>query len=383
MFEPVLQLQPRSETIPRTFLFAGGGSGGHLMPGLAVAEELERRFGDVRIVFVGSGRPIEKTILDATPYEHIALPVEPSTMLRRNPVRFLTNTWNSVQAARSILTDTWPEVVIGVGGFASVPMVLAASTLRIPRILLEQNSVSGRATSWLSRTANTVCLSYAEAQAGLRSGARCVVTGNPVRRTIAELANTPIESNRNVILILGGSQGAMGVNQLATSALIPLRNRLAGWTIVHQTGQQEEVTVKSLYRDHGIKAEVRSYFNDLPKHYARAAFAITRAGATTLAELACASVPAICIPYPNSVRQHQRKNALRLEQLGATCRVEDRSDVRREETVAELTLHIDRLLTDHTQRQHMAAAMRTDALPHAAAAVVAEIEGCLRSREAA
>jgi len=199
--------------------------------------------------------------------------------------------------------------VIGLGGFACVPIVLAATRLGIPTILLEQNAIPGRAVRWLSRRVSTVCVSFDATLPLLPSRTRAVVTGNPVRSEIATLATNRTRSPdlTCTLLVLGGSQGAQPINQ----AMIEWSRTAdpANLRIIHQTGAGQDEAVRTAYTERRINCEVAPFFTDMASLYRRATFGITRAGATTLAELACAGCPAILIPYPQAVDNHQLRNA--------------------------------------------------------------------------
>lgn len=294
-----------------TFLFAGGGTGGHLFPGLAVAEALRDSIPEARIVFIGSSRALEQPVIVAQGYAHHGLPAESLNTLRRNPVRFLWGNWQALRQARRILADEKPAVVVGLGGFASAPLVLAARRARIPIVLLEQNAVPGRTTRWLSRFAKTVCVTYPQSAAYLHRHAQVLVTGNPVRRTICRLAETNGSAypDRHCLLILGGSQGATAINDAVVAAVETHTPEFEGWTIVHQTGRHQLEQVREQYRALAVEHVVEPFFDDMTAVYAKATLVVSRAGATTLAELACAGLPTILIPYPHAADNHQWHNA--------------------------------------------------------------------------
>ena len=350
-----------------TYVFSGGGTGGHLFPGIAVAEELLARDNAARIVFAGSERAVETEIIADHGYDHRPLPVEPFATLRRSPLRFAWRNWRAMRVATQWLRREQPVVVIGLGGFASVPIVLAASRLRIPVILLEQNVVPGRATRWLLSRAALVCLSFEATAQSLPF--RCVVcvTGNPVRRRIVQLLSTSVESNpqqRPTLLVLGGSQGAHALNAAMLHAGEALREPLSGWNIVHQTGKQQAEQVRQRYEQLGMQCLVEPFFNDLPGWYRRASVVISRAGATTLAELACAGCPAILVPYPNSLGDHQLLNARAFESAGAARIVEQHREPNA--TADSLVAQLSSVLLDHSSRNKMQQAMRSLAKPQAA-----------------
>ncbi|MEO1996653.1 MAG: glycosyltransferase, partial [Planctomycetaceae bacterium] len=198
-----------------TILISGGGTGGHLYPGLAVADVLRDRVDHsgqprLEIAFVGSRRPIEERILSTQCYPHHRLDIESSRSLRTNPLRFLWKYARAVGAAHQLLAQTQPSVVVGLGGFASVPLLTAANRRRIPTLLLEQNAVPGRATRWLCRRAAKICVAMAAATSALprRCADHTYVTGNPVRREISNLHQRPVVRDQPTLLVIGGSQGA-------------------------------------------------------------------------------------------------------------------------------------------------------------------------------
>lgn len=357
-----------------TYLFAGGGTGGHLFPGIAVAEELLARNADARILFAGSEREIEREIVARAGYEHRPLDVEPSTGFRRHPIRFLWRTWKALRAAKVFLAELQPRVVIGLGGFASVPIVKAAYSARIPVILLEQNIVAGRATRWLARRADRVCLSFDET-IGIRSNRpSVVVTGNPVRRAINRIVreSSLTSSRRSTLLVLGGSQGSEAVNQAMLDCAASLQSVLEDWKIIHQTGSSQLDDVRATYARLGLDARVYSFMSDLVDAYTEASIVISRAGATTLAELACVGIPAVLIPYPQAIGDHQLLNAGAYESAGAAIVVEQEADAAL--TGANLAYIFEDLLNRTSRLKNMGDAMQTLVAPDAATRIVDAIE---------
>lgn len=352
------------------FLFAGGGTGGHLVPGIAAAHELLSWNPRARILFAGSDRQIEQEIVGAHALEHRALPVASSAMLRRHPARFIWRNWRAYCEARALLRRERPQAVIGLGGFASVPVALAASFLNVPVVLLEQNVVPGRATRWMCSSARRICLSFEETSACLPRRRNHMVTGNPVRREIAGLTRRPITETDEILptlLILGGSQGAQAVNDGMLRAAERLGAVLSAWRIVHQAGGEQAESVARRYAELGLNAVVAPFFPNICAWYAKASLTVCRAGATTLAELACAGCPAILIPYPNSAGDHQLINARRYEAAGATVVVEQERTI--DATADAVCAHLQPLLMEPSRRNEMARAMRGQARPLAARAV--------------
>ena len=359
-----------SDSTRRTVLFAGGGTGGHLFPGIAVARELLAREPDARVLFVGSQKPIEQDIVGGAGFEHVALPsVSPSLAPTRIGSTLFGN-WRAYRQARSIISRERPNVVIGLGGFASVPPVLAARRSRVPIVLLEQNVIPGKATRWLSRFADVVCLPWAETAQHLSSRIRTVVTGNPIRREIAMLANAErVDPTPPTLLILGGSQGATTLNTLVVDALKLLRMELTGWRVVHQTGATDLDSIRQQYAALSLDADVQPFFGDMAAQYRRATCVISRAGATTLAELACAGLPAILVPLPTSAHDHQRLNAQLFANHEAALLV-DQPAADGTGAKDELRSKLVQLLTDAERRRTTSHAIRTLAQPDAASAVL-------------
>jgi UDP-N-acetylglucosamine--N-acetylmuramyl-(pentapeptide) pyrophosphoryl-undecaprenol N-acetylglucosamine transferase len=363
---------PHRDPFAKTIVFAGGGTGGHLFPGIAVAQILAESGRPVKCVFVGSARSVEQQIVRNHGFEHVALPVEPSSTLLTRPVQFANRLWQSAQAASTFLPKCQASVVIGLGGFASVPVVWAARLAGIPLILLEQNVVPGRATSWLCRRANLTCLGFSDAARRLPRSASHRVTGNPVREPIARLAAlAPTDTERRSVVVLGGSQGSLALNEAFLGCVERIPHEFSGWRIVHQTGARDEEHVRRRYEACGVRAEVEPFFDDPIGLYRAAGLAVSRAGALTLSELACAAVPAVLIPYPKAIRNHQRLNAYAFEHVGAARVVRQSRDA--EKTCTHLQDELTALLPNAELRARMARAMRSLARPDAAAVVADEV----------
>ncbi len=353
-----------------TLVFAGGGTGGHLFPGIAVAEAVRARLPRANCIFVGSGRALEKDVVERHGFVQHALPVEPSTDLFRKTVRFAWRFWKSWRASQRLLRDERPRCVVGLGGFASAPVVLAARGQKIPIVLLEQNIVPGRATRLLARWASEVCLSFTETARHLPPASKCTVTGNPLRAEVAALFHETIPDpaqGKPVLLILGGSQGARAVNDAWLDAAAALGTQLSDWRIIHQTGAHDVDAVRARYTALKLVATVEPFFSDMAALYRRTGLIVSRAGATTLAELACAGCPAILVPYPDAIADHQLQNARKFAHAGGAAIVEQVVEPR--ETAEVLAAAVAPLLSDDARLQVMRAAMRQLARPDAAAAV--------------
>ncbi len=364
-------------TQPRTFILAGGGTGGHLFPGVALALELQRREPDARLLFVGSERTLEQTILSRHQFERRSLPVEPPREVTRHPWRFLTRNWSAWRAARRLIRSEQPCAVIGLGGYASAPVVWEASRVGVPIILLEQNVVPGRATRWLSRLASVVCTSFAETSARLPRSVKVELTGTPVRLEIVESASSTADVSASTphapreLLVLGGSQGADSLNEAVVAALHLIGEARSGWRVVHQTGQRQLDAMRTAHAALSSDALVEAFFEDLPTRYRTASLVVSRAGATTLAELACAGLPAILLPYPYATDDHQNANALAYAARGAAHCVRHRSST--EETSLALSDSLIRLMSDDPLRHQMSLAAQASARPLATHAVVDQV----------
>ncbi len=370
---------------PSTILFAGGGTGGHLFPGIAVADELRRRDPSTRVVFVGTTRSVESTIVAEQGLEHRTLPVESLPTLKRNPFRFVVQNWNAWRGAIQLLKELRPAAVVGLGGYASAPIVWAASRHRIPVILIEQNLIPGRTTRLLSRFADHVCVSFRETISRLPKARHVVVTGNPVRASITKLHNRTLVESRNdesstfkqkELLILGGSQGAESLNVAVMAAVKSLAGELKTWRIVHQTGPHNADRARALYQELGLSFVVEPFFHEMEELYSRADLVISRSGATTLSELACAQIPSILLPYPHAADDHQRANAQAFVDHKAAILVEHSTPPER--TAANLAEALQSLIDDAVSRKRMGRAAKELAHPDAAQAFANVIESAIR-----
>ena len=354
-------------------LIAGGGTGGHLFPGIAVAEEVVRRGGQV--LFVGTSRGLEARAVPAAGYALELLEV--SGLKRMGMVATLRGLFRLPKAffrSLAILRRFRPDVVLGVGGYASGPMVLVAALWRYPTAIQEQNSVPGITNRILARLVRVVMIAFDETRRFF-PGRKTETIGNPVRSklvaTLTAVADAGEQSASPRILVVGGSQGARAVNDLVLAAVEVLARSGSLPVLVHQTGPSDKDRCSERYRAMGAadRVEVRPFIDDMATEYRRASLVIARAGALTLAELAIADRPAILIPLPTAADDHQSKNAARLAAAGAAIVLNQRAS-----SGAELAQLLGDLLTDAARRQAMAAAMHSLARPKAAAEIVDRLE---------
>lgn len=300
-------------------VIAGGGTGGHLFPGIAMAQAFQARSLDSRVLFVGTGNRFETQALADLPFSHTAIAAEGIKgrgmfQKLRALVKIPLGIFSSIRLLRRFRAD----LVVGVGGYVSAPVVMAAFLLRIPIVLQEQNLLPGMANRVLGRLASRIYVSFANTRSGF-AAKKIRVTGNPVRAQMVPSAARARNENTDTqftVLICGGSQGAHAINDSVVAALPHLR-KLAGLVLIHQTGNADEATVRDAYRAHGISGRVGAFFTDMASAYTRADLVVCRAGATTVAELTAMGKPVIFIPYPFAADQHQVLNAKALVDAGA------------------------------------------------------------------
>ncbi|WP_437201824.1 undecaprenyldiphospho-muramoylpentapeptide beta-N-acetylglucosaminyltransferase [Planctomicrobium sp. SH664] len=364
-------------------IVSGGGSGGHLFPALAVVDEL--RQGDSppqRVLFLTARRPIDDQILSRYQVEQLSLGTIGSSELRSRPLRSTYALSRTIATAVRTLRQLSPCVVLGTGGYGSLPGVVAARWTGQPVVLLEQNVIPGRATSVLSRLADVVCTSFEETAKTLPRRTRSIVTGNPVRREIAALAAISPANEREsppTLFLAGGSQGAFALNSAMELCVrhtdLALLRR---WRFIHQSGRQERDRVAQTYQSVSAAARIAPFFSDVPAIYRSASLAVSRAGATSLAELACAGLPALLVPYPNSIRDHQLVNARWYADRGAARIVEQGTSV--EAFQQQFMSVLQQLMTDDDQRSTMSTAMRALARPDAAQQVAEVIRSLIAEK---
>jgi len=304
-------------------VIAGGGTGGHLFPGIAVAEAFVEREKGNEVLFIGTERGIEARVLagGGFPLKTIrAMPIQGRSFVGK--MKAFWNLPKAVSEAVSILRGFDPQVVLGVGGYASGPALVAAFLLGTKRAIHEQNVIPGMTNRALKRLSQRVFVSFEETKRYFPEK-KTVVTGNPVRQ---EIAARLLERNVNLkkergdrftLLIFGGSAGAHRINEAMIEALDPLQEIKVSLRIIHQTGREDADLVSRRYQEKGFDALVRPFFEDMATNYRLADLVICRAGASTIAELAVGGRPAILIPYPYAAHGHQLINAQKLSESGA------------------------------------------------------------------
>ena len=296
-------------------LIAGGGTGGHLYPGIAVAQTLAKRYPMAEVQFVGSGRPLEARILKGAGYRLNRLPVSGLKGVGGiDLIRGILKLPGSLWAAWGIIRQFRPSVVLGVGGYSSGPPVLVASLAGVPTVLHESNAQPGITNRLLSSFSRKVTTAFPECETFFPG--KAVLTGTPVRpEFLAPPARPP--ARPFVLLIFGGSQGARAINRAMVEALEGLRPRFRQMHFIHQTGEQDFVRVEQAYRAAGAQAQVKPFFTDMPAQFPKAHLVLCRAGAATLGELAAARKASLLVPFPGATDNHQLRNAESLAAAGA------------------------------------------------------------------
>ncbi len=358
-------------------IVAGGGTGGHLFPGLAVAEALNE---EDAAMFIGSSTGIEARVIPRTGFAFSAIEIRGVRGRGfRGVLDFLIQVPLAVQQAGRDIAAFGADVVLGVGGYASFPAVSAAWLRGVPTVLLEQNAHPGMANRCLGRVASRVCTTFAAAE-GYFPPSRVVVTGNPVRNFAVSARSVEERTKAGAgacVLVFGGSQGARSLNQALGGAAEGLNASLPGLRIIHQTGRGAADSVRAAYAAAGIDAEVHEFIEDMGAAYAAADLVVCRAGATTLAELALVGRAAILVPYPRAADDHQRSNAEQFVQAGAAKMILD-ADL----DPGGLAAEVESILGDPRQLGMMEEAARGLAEPEAAARVAGLCRSLVEARGA-
>jgi UDP-N-acetylglucosamine--N-acetylmuramyl-(pentapeptide) pyrophosphoryl-undecaprenol N-acetylglucosamine transferase len=355
-------------------LIAGGGTGGHLYPGIAVAKELLSRYPNAQITFAGTARGIEARVI---PREGFGLDLIRSSGLKG---KSLTTAIRGAVIAPVSLIDAWsivsqrkPDLVIGVGGYSSGPVVLVAWLRGVPTMVLEQNAVPGLTNRLLSRFVRAAAVTFDSTKAFF--GEKGFVSGNPVRAEFVADApevrpkpdtTFPTEAKGDEpsgvqVLVFGGSQGAHAINLAMVEAAAELAAGSPRLRLAHQTGERDVEMVRAAYAAAGIQADVQPFFYDMGRRVGAADLIICRAGATTIAEISAAAKPAILIPLPTATDDHQRRNAEALAAAGAAEVL-----LQSEATGSVLAGRIKQLAVDAQRRARLSAQARKFARPDAA-----------------
>jgi UDP-N-acetylglucosamine--N-acetylmuramyl-(pentapeptide) pyrophosphoryl-undecaprenol N-acetylglucosamine transferase len=347
-------------------IIAGGGSGGHFFPAQAIMDEIIRRRKDIEYMYVGSDSGIESRKWTLPAGNRRLLTVKGfknKTAGEKMSSAFLLV--GSMVESRNIIKDFMPDAVLGVGGYASFPIVMAAIMMRIPSAIHEQNSVPGLANKLLSRFVKKIFISFEMSRKYFPSG-NTRMTGLPIRYVMRK--QKTYAAAVRTILILGGSQGAHQINEMMVKGLdglVDIKDRVR---FIHQTGAADRTYVKSAYDKYGFKADVFDFIDDMAPVFEKADIAVSRAGASTLFELAAYGVPSILIPYPSAASDHQTLNAQEISSHGGAVVIPAAA------TEPNLLVEdIQELISDEGRIEKMSEAMMKWAKPYAASNIVDEM----------
>jgi len=350
---------------------AGGGTGGHVIPALAIAQQLKKAYA-ADLLFIGTPRGMETRLVPAAGFELRLVQVGAlknvslATRLKTS-LDLPRAIWNS----RRMLNDFQPDVVIGVGGYASGPAMAAAIMRGVPTIAFEPNVVPGFANRLVARWVSAAAVHFEDT---CKYFPNCRVTGVPLRPAFFQI---PPKSpgSQPTLLVFGGSQGARALNDAIIESLPGLSQRAPTLHIVHQTGERDYERVQSTYAQSNISGEVHKFIDDMPAMFARADLLVCRSGASTVGEITAAGKPAIFVPFPRAADDHQNVNARALERAGAAVVVEE-SNLEAAYLVDTITALID----DNPRLQRMSSAAKSLAHPKAVEEIAAIVEELIDSR---
>ena len=314
--------------------FAGGGSGGHLYPSLAVADAIRTLAPDARFVFFGTGRSIDADVLCAYDAQFVRQPVRPLPSKVWHWPAFLIAWRNSTRACREFFSKHRPVAVVGSGGYASAPSIFEAARAGIPAVLLNPDAVPGKANRALQSRVDAVFTQWPDTREHFRRADLVQVTGCPVRPEFKQARRSDgiehfgLDPDKRVLLVTGASQGARSINQ-AVIAAVPVLAETGTWDrwqLLHLTGNNDQAEAEAAYREHGVAARVVGYSKHMALALAAADLVVSRAGASTLAEITALGRPSVLMPYPYHKDQHQVANARMLVKAGAARMVPDQID---------------------------------------------------------
>jgi UDP-N-acetylglucosamine--N-acetylmuramyl-(pentapeptide) pyrophosphoryl-undecaprenol N-acetylglucosamine transferase len=339
-------------------ILAGGGTGGHVIPAIAIAQELQKLH-QAEVLFIGTQRGLEGRLVPAAgfPLQFVKVGALNRVGLTTR-LKTLLDLPRAIFAAGRMLDDFQPDVVIGVGGYASGPAMLSAIRKRIPTLAFEPNLVPGFANRVVARFVSAAAVHFERTAEYFRNP---VVTGVPVRPAFFNIPKKAYVQSSPTLLVFGGSQGARAINVAVPRAMPELIKRIRGLKVVHQTGERDYNQVQTDYAERSVSAEVHRFIDDMPAFFARADLVLCRSGASTVAEIAAAGKPAVFVPFPLAADDHQRRNAEAMEQAQAAVVLEETKldEVWLVDTIAAL-------LDDPARLARMSDAARAMAHPNAA-----------------
>ncbi len=354
-----------------TILFAGGGTGGHLYPGLSVAQALAKIMPHAKVVFLCTRREIDQTILAPTDFEFIQQPIVPPKRSVGGLLSFFRSWRETKDLLKRVLRERKPKAILGLGGYAAGVAVKLASQRGIPAAILNPDVIPGKANQFLARHVSAICAQFEATKNHLNSvhHGKLRVTGCPIREEIRNRPPRPeaaarlgLKPDLCTLVITGASQGAATVNEAVIATLGDVK--LQGWQVLHLSGKDHAASVRNAYRDANIGAAVVDFTPAMADVWAVADLAVSRAGASSVAELCACGVPSILMPYPFHKDMHQRANAKVLSDAGAAILLDDEKD--QAKNASRLKPIIESLLYDATKRSGMSDAAKSLGKPNAA-----------------
>jgi len=359
-----------------TIILAGGGTGGHLYPGIAVAEALQGVLPAARPVFLCTTREIDRVILEPSGFEFIPQPIVPPKLA--DVLKFFRTYRDTRELVNKVLLEHNPAAVVGLGGYAAGIAVKFAAKRQIPTVILNPDVIPGKANQYLMRYSRLICCQFEQSRKLIPSEHRSKIsiTGCPIRKEILRApsraeaaARLDIDPRLHTLVVTGASLGALTINQamLALAGTITLN----GWQILHLAGRDHGESVRSGYREKNIPARVIDFTADMADVWAVADLAVSRSGASSCAELTASGVPSVLMPYPFHKDLHQRANARVLSDAGAAVLMDDERDARK--NAEKLRPILESLLYDAPRRKQMSEAARSLGKPQAASAVASAI----------
>jgi UDP-N-acetylglucosamine--N-acetylmuramyl-(pentapeptide) pyrophosphoryl-undecaprenol N-acetylglucosamine transferase len=365
---------------PVTVILAGGGTGGHLYPGIAVAEALRAVMPEAKPVFLCTARDIDRVILEPTGFEFIAQPIVPPRLV--DVLKFFLAYRETREVVNRVLGERRPAVVVGLGGYAAGVAVKFAARKKIPTVILNPDVIPGKANQYLMRYSKVICCQFEQSKPNIPAEHRekIRVTGCPIRKDILRFparadASKALEVDpaKPTLVVTGASQGAVTVNE-ATVALAGSMN-LGNWQILHLAGRDHGEKVRREYVARKVAARVIDFTPDMADVWAVADLAISRSGASSCAELMACGVPSVLMPYPFHRDLHQRANAKVLADAGAAVLMDDEKDARK--NAEKLRPILEGLMGDAVKREKMSGAAKGMGKPGAAGAVADAIRGLI------
>ncbi|CQB87161.1 putative UDP-N-acetylglucosamine--N-acetylmuramyl-(pentapeptide) pyrophosphoryl-undecaprenol N-acetylglucosamine transferase [Chlamydia trachomatis] len=368
-------------------VISGGGTGGHIFPAISIANEIRRRYPECEVTFVGAKGRMEEEKVPAAGYDIILLPVE-GLSRDKNPIKLCITLWKLYKSSRQIrkeLKRIRPQIVIGVGGYASAPTLLEANKLKIPTLVQEQNSFAGKTNKLVGKKAETICVAYKDMARFFPKGKPIILTGNPIRKELAHIQPHASEAyqhfglnpEKRTLLVIGGSLGARTINESMAAAVEQFVNEEKSVQLLWQCGKSYIEEGKALLKSKGLEGEnivLTDFINRMDYAYSVADLVISRAGASSISELCMLGEPSILVPSPNVAEDHQTKNAQALVADNAAVMI---TDAEARETLVPKALE---LLREENKLEQLGANALNLACPRADETIVDEVVRIVEKR---